>query len=61
MPIGLHKVGSDCCEEFFFLLVQHVKSKDNFCIGKAIERTSHIGRIEQIKSKEDDPLFVESR
>ncbi len=37
MPIGLHKVGLDCCEEFFSLLEQNVKSKHTFYIGEAIE------------------------
>jgi hypothetical protein len=43
MPIVLHKVGSNCCEDFFFLFGQHVKNKQKFCIGEAVERTSHIG------------------
>jgi hypothetical protein len=59
--IVLHKVGLDCCEDFFFLLKQHVKKKHNFCIREAIECISHIGRIEQMKFEEDGPLFVESR
>ncbi len=55
------KVGSNCCEDFFSFLGQHVKNKHNFCIGEAIEETSHIGRTKQIKFEEDGPLFVEPR
>jgi hypothetical protein len=43
LPIVLHKFGSKCCEDFFFFLGHHVKNKHNFCIGEAIEQTSHIG------------------
>jgi len=59
--IALHKVGLDCCENFFFLLGQHVKNKHNFYIRETIEHTSHIRRTQQIKFEEDGPLFVESR
>ncbi len=34
LPIALHKVGSNCCEDFFSFLRQHVKNKHNFCIGR---------------------------
>ena len=61
LPVALHKLGSDCCEDFFSLLGMHVKNKHNFCIGEAVERTSHIERTEQIKYDEDGPLFQESR
>jgi hypothetical protein len=61
LPIPLQKVGSDCCEDFFSLLGQHVKNKHNFCIGEALERTSHIERTEQIKFEEKGLLFVDSR
>ncbi len=61
LPIVLHKVGLDCCEKVFSFLGQHVKNKHTFCIGEAIEWSSHIGQIEQIKFKQDGPLFVESR
>jgi hypothetical protein len=42
LPIVLHKIGSNCCEIFFSFLGQHVKNKHSFCIGEAIEKTSHI-------------------
>jgi len=59
--IVLHKVGSNCCEDFFSFFGQHVENKHNFCNGEAIEETSHIGRTKQIKFEGDGPLFVESR
>jgi len=58
LPIVLHKVGSNCCEDFFSFLGQHVKNKHNFCIGEAIEETSHIRRTKQIKFEGDGPLFM---
>ena len=61
LPVALHKLGSDCCKDFFSLLGQHVKNKYNFCISEAVERMSHIERTEQIKYDEDGPLFQESR
>jgi len=61
LPIVLHKVGSNCCEDFFSFLGQHVKNKQNFYIGEAIEETSHIRRTEQIKFEGDGLLFMESR
>ena len=61
LPMALHKLGSDCCEDFFSFFGQHVKNKHNFCIGEAMEHTSYIERIEQIKYDEDGPLFQESR
>jgi hypothetical protein len=38
LPIALHKVGLDCCENFFSLLKQHVKNKHNFCIGRRLSK-----------------------
>jgi hypothetical protein len=61
LPIILHEVGSDSCEDFFSLLKQHVKNKHNLYIGETIEQTSHIGRTKQRKFEEDGPLFMESR
>jgi hypothetical protein len=61
LPIVLHKVGSNCYEDFFSFFGQHVENKHNFCTGEVIEKTSHIGQTEQIKFEGDRPLFVESR
>jgi hypothetical protein len=61
LPIVLHKVGSNCCEDFFSFFGQHVKNKHNFCNGEVIEETSHIGQTEKIKFEGDGPLFLESR
>ena len=57
LPKTLHKLGSNCCDDFFFLFEEHVKNKHNFCIGEAIERTSHIDRSEYIKYDEDGYYF----
>jgi len=43
------------------LINEREKIKHNFCIGEAIEQTSHIGQTKQIKFEEDGPLFVELR
>jgi hypothetical protein len=59
--IALHKFGSNCCDFFFPFFEQHMKNKDNFCIGDMIERTSHMGRTKQIKFEENGPLYMESR
>jgi hypothetical protein len=61
LPIALERLGSHCCEDFFPLLGQHVKNKHNFCIAKACERASHVGRTTQIKVGENAPLFCENR
>jgi hypothetical protein len=42
LPIVLHKIGLDYCEDFYSFLGQYVKNKHNFCIGEAIGQTSHI-------------------
>jgi hypothetical protein len=51
LPLALHKIGSNCCELFFFSWTTCEK-KHNVCIGDAVEQTSHIGWIEQIKFEE---------
>ncbi len=61
LPIVLHEVGSNYCEDFFSFLGQHVKNKHNFCIGEVIGQTSHIRWTGQIKFEEVGPLFMESR
>ena len=58
--VALHKLGSDCCEDFFSVLGQHVKYKHNFYFVEAVGHTSHIEKIEQIKYNKDRPLFQES-
>jgi len=61
LPIELSRVGSDCCEDYFSLLGQQVRNKHNFSIGEAIERTSHIARVEKIKHEKNGPLFANPR
>ena len=46
---------------FFSLLGQQVKNKHIFSVGEAIERCSHIGRIEQIKHSDNKIKFSQSR
>lgn len=61
LPCPLSNIGSDCCEDFFSLLGQQVKNKHIFSVGEAIERCSHIGRIEQIKYSDNEIKFSQSR
>lgn len=57
LPVALNRVEYDCCEDLFSLLGQQVTNNHNFCLGEAIECTSHIGRTEQSKYDNNAPLF----
>ncbi len=38
LPIVLHKVGLDYCEDFFSFLRQHVKKKHNFVLVRRLNK-----------------------
>ncbi|GAQ78082.1 hypothetical protein KFL_000070500 [Klebsormidium nitens] len=61
LDVCLEKASSDCVESIFSLMGQWVRNKHNFTFGEALERISHVARLEQIKVDEDSPLFVTSR
>jgi hypothetical protein len=61
LPVCLEKAGSDCVESVFSLMGQWVRNKHNFSFGEALERMSHISRLEQIKVDDASPLFAASR
>jgi hypothetical protein len=60
LPIALNKGGSYYCV-FFFLFLDNMKHKHNFCIREAIKWTLHIGWTQQNIFEANGTFYVESK